>query len=281
MIKSFLHHCSCCLSRPGRSAGLSCGAGAWAETRMFWSTTRVTMPKSPFASSTCTAASRWTRDSPSNAKSSRTALCSTSRRPREPSTWWQKRRRRWPAGFARSANCADSTSQRTIITVGESFWITLGLTLINTAHVSMFTYRQCYRSIFMPLSMWFYSNSALIWSNVLFFFPLWADDTTDRIRSQVTWCHFLLLSFSHPPPPLFSVIWESRDGPALPNGCSVWKVYWFFFSPFVLLKKREWTLPINAGTALVFILETVVFDIKRTLCLWSGCLWITVSGLHL
>lgn len=271
MIKSFLHHCSCCLSRPGRSAGLSCGAGAWVETRMFWSTTRVTMPKSPFASSTCTAASRWTRDSPSNAKSSRTALCSTSRRPREPSTWWQKRRRRWPAGFARSANCADSTSQRTIITVGESlpsestlwgwFWsIQLMCPCSPIGNAS---------SIFMPLSMWLSSGAMCYFS-----FPLWADDTTDRIWSQVTWNHFLLLSFSHPPPPpppptLFSVIWESRDGPALPNGCSVWKVYWFFFSPFVLLKKREWTLPINAGTALVFILETVVFDIKRT---WSGCL---------
>lgn len=42
--------------------------------------------------------------------------------------------------------------------------INLRLILMNIAHVSMFTYRHCYSrfNIFMPLSMWFYSSSALI-----------------------------------------------------------------------------------------------------------------------
>lgn len=250
-------HCCYYVFRLGRSAGLFCVAGAWAETRMFLSTTRVTMPKSPFASLTCTAASRWTQASPSNAKSFRTALCSTSRQQREPSTWWQKQRRKWTAGCAPSANCADSTSQRTTITVGELSELSEHLCLCSQSTYYGWFWLILLRNLCFSMEM--YLLYAIIYgftvtvlsSGAMCFFFLWADDTIDRKQSEVTWCHILLLSF----PPTISFLCHLRKlgwtSPAKWMQClKGLLIFFFFFSPFVLLKKREGTLPIIAGILL-------------------------------
>lgn len=108
---SFLRH--------GRNAGSSFAAAAWAVTPMFWSTTRTTTPRSPSASSTCTAASRWMPVWPSRGRSSRTASCSTSRPQTARSISSPRLRRRWTSGSAPSASCVGSTSLTTT-TVGNA-----------------------------------------------------------------------------------------------------------------------------------------------------------------
>lgn len=60
-----------------------------------------------------------------------------------------------------------------------------------------------------------------------------------------------------PPMLRISVIWESWAGATLLNGCSIWKVYWFFSSPFCFVKERERLLPIMAGTMAALMCEPV------------------------
>lgn len=107
------------LCRLGRNAGSYSAAAAWVATPTFWSITRMIIPRNPSESSTCTAASRWTPAWPSSERSSRAALCSTSRPQTAPSISLPRPRTRWTSGCAPSASCAALTSQ-TITTVGNA-----------------------------------------------------------------------------------------------------------------------------------------------------------------